>query len=247
MSTAQLSALPGQAPGVDPASGAGVLRRRQPTGLIAIAALHAAVVWLLLQGDTVQRAVRQVSPLMVALLHTPAPAPEPAPPLPPLPRQAVPLPAPALLPAPEVRVADAPPAPAPEVVVAVAVPASPPAAPTATLTPAPAVAEPAPLRAAAAPPAPPVLAASAIRYRVPPAIAVPMASRRLGESGTVLLRVWVDAQGLPRQVSLHRSSGFARLDEQAMAAMRQARFQPVTDGGSAIDWVVIAPLQYEID
>ena len=247
MSTAQLSALPGQAPGVDPASGAGVLRRRQPTGLIAIAALHAAVVWLLLQGDTVQRAVRQVSPLMVALLHTPAPAPQPTPALPPLPRQAVQLPAPALLPAPEVRVADAPPAPAPEVVVAVAVPASPPAAPTATLTPAPAVAEPAPLRAAAAPPAPPVLAASAIRYRVPPAIAVPMASRRLGESGTVLLRVWVDAQGLPRQVSLHRSSGFARLDEQALAAMREARFQPVTDGGSAIDWVVIAPLQYEID
>ena len=247
MSTAQLSALPGHALGVVSASGTGVLRRRQPTGLIAIAALHAAVVWLLLQGDTVQRAVRQVSPLMVALLHTPAPAPQPTPALPPLPRQAVQLPAPALLPAPEVRVADAPPAPAPEVVVAVAVPASPPAAPTATLTPAPAVAEPAPLRAAAAPPAPPVLAASAIRYRVPPAIAVPMASRRLGESGTVLLRVWVDAQGLPRQVSLHRSSGFARLDEQAMAAMRQARFQPVTDGGSAIDWVVIAPLQYEID
>jgi protein TonB len=92
-----------------------------------------------------------------------------------------------------------------------------------------------------------VLAASAIRYRVPPAIAVPMASRRLGEAGTVLLRVWVDAQGLPRQVSVHRSSGFARLDEQAIAAMREARFQPVTDGGSAIDWVVIAPLQYEID
>ena len=82
---------------------------------------------------------------------------------------------------------------------------------------------------------------------MPPAIAVPMASRRLGEAGTVLLRVWVDAQGLPRQVSVHRSSGFARLDEQAIAAMREARFQPVTDGGSAIDWVVIAPLQYEID
>jgi periplasmic protein TonB len=242
MSTALLSALPAAGLGARHAAGAGFLRRRRPTGLIAIAALHAAVVWLLLQGDTVQRTVRQVSPLMVALLHTPAP--QPAPTLPPLPRQAVPLPAPALLAAPEVRVADAPPAPAPEVVPAIAPPATAPASPT---TPAPAVAEPAPLRATASPPAPPVLAASAIRYRVPPAIAVPMASRRLGESGTVLLRVWVDAQGLPRQVSLHRSSGFARLDEQALAAMREARFQPVTDGGSAIDWVVIAPLQYEID
>jgi periplasmic protein TonB len=244
MSTALLSALPGHGPGV---ATAGFPRRRQPTGLIAIAALHAALVWLLLEGDTVQRAVHQVSPLMVALLHTPAPAPQPAPALPPLPRQAVPLPTPALLPAPEVRVADAPPAPVPEAVVAVAAPAVVPARPAAITPPAPVAAEPAPPRAAAAPPAPPVLAASAIRYRVPPAIAVPMASRRLGEAGTVLLRVWVDAQGLPRQVSVHRSSGFARLDEQAIAAMREARFQPVTDGGSAIDWVVIAPLQYEID
>jgi periplasmic protein TonB len=242
MSTALLSVPPD--PGLGVANSAGFPTRRRPVGLIAIAALHAAVVWLLLQGDTVQRAVHKVSPLMVALLHTPAPAPQPAPALPPLPRQAMPPPAPTLLPAPELRVADAPPAPAPGVVVAIAAPAAAPAAPA---LPALAVAEPAPLRAAAMPPAPPVLAASAIRYRVPPAIAVPMASRRLGESGTVLLRVWVDAQGLPRQVSLHRSSGFARLDEQALAAMREARFQPVSDGGSAIDWVVIAPLQYEID
>jgi periplasmic protein TonB len=217
--------------------------RRRPASLIAIAAVHAALAWLLLQGDTVQRAVQQVSPLMVALLQPPAPQPQPAP-MPPLPRQNLSLPAPTLLPPPDVRVADAPPAPvavpAPAPVVAVAVAATP-TAPVAVL------ADPAPVRVAVAPPAPPVLAASAIRYRVPPAIEVPMASRRLGESGTVLLRVWVDAQGLPRQVSLHRSSGFARLDEQALAAMRQARFQPVTDGGQAIEWVVIAPLQYEVD
>ncbi|WP_137735455.1 energy transducer TonB, partial [Pseudaquabacterium pictum] len=64
---------------------------------------------------------------------------------------------------------------------------------------------------------------------------------------TVLLRVLVDAQGLPKQISLHKSSGFARLDEQALAAMRQARFQAVNDNGNAIEWVVIAPLQYDID
>ena len=109
MPTALLSAPAG----LGGATIAGFQRRRRPAGLIAIAALHAAALWLLLQGDTVQRAVRQVSPLMVALLHTPAPAPQPAPALPPLRRQAVPLPAPTLLAAPEVRVADAPPAPAP--------------------------------------------------------------------------------------------------------------------------------------
>ena len=98
-----------------------------------------------------------------------------------------------------------------------------------------------------APPAPKLLPATAVRYVVPPAIEVPMASRRLGESGTVLLRVVVDSAGLPRQVTLHKSSGHARLDEQAMGAMRQARFKPQTENGLPIEWIVIAPLQYEIE
>jgi len=208
------------------------------------------VVWLLLKGDVVQQAVHQVSPLVVALLTEAAPPPAPQPALPAPPRPTLPRPATALLPPPALPVVDAPPAPAPTAVVASVVPPAMAVAAVAAAaqpSPAPAAAVPAPVQVAAAPPAPPVLAASAIRYRVPPAIAVPMASRRLGESGTVLLRVWVDAQGLPRQVSLHRSSGFARLDEQALAAMRQARFEPLIDGGAAIEWVVIAPLQYQID
>lgn len=237
MSTALLPALPHLPTRL---ATAGFPPRRRPTSLVAIAAAHAALAWLLLQGDTVQRAVQQVSPLMVALLHTPAPQPQTAPALPAPPPQRLPMPA--LLPPPEVRVADAPPAPA-----------TPPApAPVVTLA-APAAlavaeAEPVPVRAVVAPPpAPPVLPASAIRYRVQPPVEVPLASRRLRESGTVLLRVLVDAQGLPKQITLHKSSGFARLDEQALAAMRQARFQAVNDNGNAIEWVVIAPLQYDID
>jgi periplasmic protein TonB len=236
----QPTALAGPAPALHP--------RRHPAGLIAIAGAHLALVWLLLQGDVVQRAVHQVSPLMVALLRDPAPPPA-LPALPALPRPT--LPTPLRLPPPTVLVADAPPAPVPAVV-ALATPAPPSAQPVAPASPAPVAAAqvpssaPAPLPAPAAA-TPTLLAASAIRYRVPPATVVPMASRRLGEAGTVLLRVWVDAQGLPRQVRLHRSSGFSRLDEQALAAMRQARFEPVTDGGGAIEWVVIAPLQYEID
>jgi protein TonB len=222
--------------------------QRRPASLLLIAAAHVVVVWLFLQADTLSRVVHQVSPLMVALLSEPAPTRPPEPALP-VPRHSVQLPTPALMPPPELRIsAEAPPAPPAAVVVPVLPPM--PASPA----PGPVPAEPLPVRAlppVAAPPAPPVLGASAIRYRVPPAIEVPMASRRLGEAGTVLLRVWVDAQGLPRQVSLHRSSGFPRLDEQALSAMRQARFQPVvqpaSEGGNAIDWVVIAPLQYEID
>ena len=37
------------------------------------------------------------------------------------------------------------------------------------------------------------------------------------------VRLLVSAQGVPVQVLLQQSTGFARLDEQALAAMRQAQ------------------------
>lgn len=210
-------------------------------GLLAIAGLHGLLIWALCQGDAIRVVLRQAQPLMVALVHDAAP-----PPAPDLqrPRTSTPPPLTSALPPPEVTLANTPPAP-----VAVMVPVTPVALPS---PPAPVtvVAEPTPVRMpapVAAPPAPRQLSASAIRYRVPPPIEVPMASRRLGESGTVLLRVLVDALGQPRQITLHRSSGHARLDEQALAAMRQARFQPVSEDGAAIEWLVIAPLQYDVD
>ena len=45
-------------------------------------------------------------------------------------------------------------------------------------------------------------------------------------------------------VSLHRSSGHARLDEQALWAMRQARFKPYAEDGRALEVEVIAPVAY---
>ncbi len=69
----------------------------------------------------------------------------------------------------------------------------------------------------------------------------------MGEEGTVTLRVLVGTDGLPRSVTVQRSSGHARLDEQAVWAMKRARFKPQTDGGVAIEWIVIAPLEYVIE
>lgn len=217
---------------------------RMRSWLLLIAAAHAAALWLFVQTDVLHRAVQQATPLMVALLSEPAPLRPPEPRLTTPQPQRPALPTPTLMPPPEVKVADAaPPAPPPAPVIASVVPA--PAAPAVA-----APADTAPVRAQPAPPAvtaPPVLPASAIRYRVPPPVEVPLASRRLRESGTVLLRVLVDAQGLPKQITLHKSSGFARLDEQALSAMRQARFQAVNTDGQAIEWLVIAPVQYEVD
>jgi len=76
---------------------------------------------------------------------------------------------------------------------------------------------------------------------------VPRASRRAGESGTVWLRVVVDRRGQPALVQVQRSSGHARLDEQALWAMRQARFQPHTEDGTPIEVEVIAPIEYLLD
>lgn len=142
-------------------------------------------------------------------------------------------------------------------VVELATPSAPPAAPAAV---APAAAPPAPPQVTLPAPAAPVQSAtapqvqarrqlptSAVRYLAPPPAEVPRASRRAGESGTVWLKVVVSPQGLPVQVSLHRSSGFARLDEQALWAMRQARFKPSLEDGNAVEVEVLAPIEYPAD
>lgn len=212
--------------------------------IAAVAGVHLLGLWGLLQVRVVRDAVREVSPLTVDFIQLEAP-PQPIPPRPISPRppsaQRPLTPAPRSLPllaaaptaSPEPAAFVAPvPAPEPATASAVVAAPAPPAQPA-----------PPPL----APAAPKLLPATAVRYLVPPAIEVPLASRRLGEAGTVLLRVVVDTAGLPRQVSVHQSAGFARLDEQALRAMRQARFKPQTENGQPIEWIVIAPLQYEIE
>lgn len=84
-------------------------------------------------------------------------------------------------------------------------------------------------------------------YRVEPPVEVPRASRRAGESGVVWLRVVVDVHGRPAQVQVQRSSGHSRLDEQALWAMRQARFQPQTEDGQPIELEVTAPIEYTLE
>jgi protein TonB len=62
----------------------------------------------------------------------------------------------------------------------------------------------------------------------------PAGSRRDGEEGTVRLRVLVDERGRPSEVQLAQGSGFARLDDAAMDAVRRWRFQAATNGSNAI-------------
>lgn len=69
--------------------------------------------------------------------------------------------------------------------------------------------------------------------RVEPAY--PAVSRRLGEEGVVQLRVLVDAQGRPKQVAVDGTSGHARLDQAAIAAVKRWRFQPAMSGSGPVE------------
>jgi len=69
----------------------------------------------------------------------------------------------------------------------------------------------------------------------------PAQSRRVGEEGTVKLRILVDTAGRPKQVQVLASSGFSRLDQAAQEAVRRWRFVAATDGSHAIDaWTQVA-------
>jgi protein TonB len=69
----------------------------------------------------------------------------------------------------------------------------------------------------------------------------PSASRRAGEEGTVRLKVLVDEKGRPRDVTVANSSGFTRLDQAAMEAVRKWRFVAATDGTNPITaWTQVA-------
>lgn len=69
----------------------------------------------------------------------------------------------------------------------------------------------------------------------------PPTSRRMGEEGTVRLRVLVDEKGRPRDVTVATSSGFARLDKAAIDAVKRWKFVAATDSGRSIStWTQVA-------
>jgi periplasmic protein TonB len=227
------AALPAGAAAVDEL---GPTARRVLTG--GVLAAHVLGGWALLQVDAVRQAVIEAAPIMVSMIAAPEP-PKPAPPPPP-PKPQPPRPRPA--PAPVIAAAPSP-APAPPAFV---VPAPEPA-PTPVVAVAPTPPAPPAPPAQVAPSVPKMIPPSAVRYVVEPRLTVPLLSRRLGEQGIVHLRVVVDVRGQLKEASLKKSSGFARIDQQALQDIRTARFAPYTDNGQAIEWETTALLSYELD
>jgi protein TonB len=59
-----------------------------------------------------------------------------------------------------------------------------------------------------------------------PAPSYPKLSRRLNEQGQVVIRVYVAADGSARQVEIKTSSGYDRLDQEALRTVMRWRFVP---------------------
>jgi protein TonB len=199
---------------------------RRALRFAAVAAAHAAVLWgvLELAGRPELRQVAQE--VMVRLVEMQRAEPEVRPPEPPRPQP----------------VRRTQPVEAPQPVLAAA-PEAPVPAETFTAPPPP----PAPV-AEAAPPALPVVTAARFDadYLANPKPVYPVASRRLGEEGRVLLRVKVSPGGTPVVVEIKQSCGFARLDGAARAAVEHWRFVPARRGDEAIESWVSVPIVFSL-
>jgi protein TonB len=74
----------------------------------------------------------------------------------------------------------------------------------------------------------------------------PHASRRLGEEGRVVLRVFVSADGDAKRVEVKQSSGFQRLDQAAENAVARWRFVPARRGEQAVSAWVAVPIEFSL-
>ena len=74
--------------------------------------------------------------------------------------------------------------------------------------------------------------------------AYPAQSRRFGETGVVVLRVELGESGNVALARVDRSSGYPRLDEAALAAVRTWRCTPATRNGHPVRAVALQPFNF---
>jgi periplasmic protein TonB len=85
-----------------------------------------------------------------------------------------------------------------------------------------------------------------VDYLNNPQPAYPASSRRMREQGLVVLRVKVRVDGSVDTVLVQHRSGSIRLDEAALAAVRQWKFVPAKRGGQVIESWVLVPIEFEL-
>ena len=199
------------------AGGYGAKRRPSITAIAIVVVAHALLLFALVKFDVIPVGKPKPKPLVVELLRVPPPPPAAAPPPKPevaLPKEVTPV---VVAPAPLVQtlapvpvIATAPKAPPPQAVVV-----GPPAAPAGPVGPV-SVEDLSEKMISATPPK------------------IPVESRRRKEQGTVFLSVLIGTDGSVQDISVWRSSGFARLDKAALDAVRRWRWSPQVRDGTAV-------------
>ena len=111
----------------------------------------------------------------------------------------------------------------------------------------PAAPAPVAVQIAAASPPPVNIPSSAIQYLQLPEVVYPALSRRRRETGLVIVSTLVDKDGRPVHTQVFQSSGFERLDDAAIAAVRKARFKPYYQSGQATAGWARIPISFDLD
>ena len=195
------------------------------TSLLLVTSLHVSVLAAVVMAPSKPKPIEIATPTIQGVIVMaapeqlpPPPPPEPPPPPPPEPK---PVPKPKPLPKgpPSERAVKAPEPPPP-----------PPVEPS-----------PQPQQQAEPQPAPVVPPSAEASELNNPAPAYPKLSRRLGEKGTVTLALLVKADGTVGDIRVKNSTGYKRLDDAAVNAIRRWKFVPASQAGIAIDY------WYEID
>ncbi len=75
----------------------------------------------------------------------------------------------------------------------------------------------------------------------------PAASRRLGEQGTVFLRVFVTVAGEAKRVELKTTSGYPRLDRAALESVQNWKFVPAKRDDRPVDAWVLVPIRFSLN
>ena len=183
-------------------------------------------------------------PSVVGILVAPEPKPTPPPPKP-VPPSPKPEPKPVTKPEPKPVAKPTPkPTPKPEPVREVAQEPVQQATPAPVAPPAPLVQQANPAPAAPAPITPPRTDAAHLNN---PAPQYPALSRRLGEQGRVMLDVYILPDGSVGEIKLNRSSGFPRLDNAALQAVKTWKYVPAKRGDTAIPFWYVQPVSFVLN
>lgn len=213
-------------------------------GLLVVLSLHGGVGYAL-WNTRVASPPPGAAPVFVNFINLPPPAPPvispPQPPKPVKPKMPPPVKPPHYHLAAETPLKSphdaVEPLPAPEPVVELPPPVAPVPAPSTSAPPAP------------TPPQPAGVVASdlavACLERKPPVY--PPISRRLGETGKVVLRVELDETGRVSAAQVLSSSGSTRLDAAALAAVGRWRCKPAQRDGQAVRSVATQPFNFTLE